>query len=258
MADEPLIPTSQVPAAEALGGNVIEPAPQPQPTAAPVEKPAEAVGDVEAGAPAQPVEAPSAPEPVEPPKSLLALAAAELEKTPEPIVEPPVEPLKYEFTFPDGVQADAQAMEPFIGFLTEHNLAPEQGQRLIDLHLAEIERAKAQLTKHQIDVFHSTREAWRNEVIKDPELGGNRIQTTINGALGFMRHYASNADHYTRLIQKGEVTGWNDDPDFIRLMWNASQGLASLYREPAPVVPMKPAVQPQARYSRRYGTTDSR
>ncbi len=151
-----------------------------------------------------------------------------------------------------------QAMEPFIGFLTEHNLAPEQGQRLIDLHLAEIERAKAQLTKHQIDVFHSTREAWRNEVIKDPELGGNRIQTTINGALGFMRHYASNADHYTRLIQKGEVTGWNDDPDFIRLMWNASQGLASLYREPAPVVPMKPAVQPQARYSRRYGTTDSR
>jgi hypothetical protein len=38
-------------------------------------------------------------------------------------------------------------------------------------------------------------------------------------------------------------------------MANAAKGLASLYREPAPVVPLAPA--PQAggpRYSRRYNT----
>jgi hypothetical protein len=266
MADEPLIPTPESSAvAPAAAVTTAEPAPTVAASAAPAPAPAEPTpepADAGAAAPAAPaVEAPAAP----PVLSPLAQAAAELpkdepkpaepEKAAEPVAEPAAEPLTYEFTLPEGVQVDQEAMTAFTGFLGEHKLPAEQGQRLIDLHIAEIARVQAQAAEHQQATFDRTREDWREQFRNDPEMGGNRQQTTINAALGFMRHYASDDAHFQQLIQAGEVTGWNDHPAFIRLMANAAKGLASLYREPAPVVAMTAA--PQAggpRYSRRYNT----
>ncbi len=164
-------------------------------------------------------------------------------------------------------QAPAASAEALSGSVTTGPASPSTAAPVVetpvlsppvDLHIAELSRQAEELAQHQRSVFDRTREEWREQFKKDPELGGNRQQTTINAALGFMRHYASNESHFNRLIEAGEVTGWNDHPDFIRLMANAAQGLASLYREPAPVVPMSPAAPPQDRYTRRYGGTGPR
>jgi hypothetical protein len=72
-----------------------------------------------------------------------------------------------------------------------------------------------------------------------------------------LRHYAVDDAHFKRLIETGEAMGWNNNPDFIILLANADKGLATLYREPAAVVPMSntPVAQSQSRYARRYGNS---
>ncbi len=269
MADEPIQPiieSSQAPTATAEvssgTGTAVEPAPQ---TAAPVEAPASTAPTRPAEVAPAPSPEPAAPaepaQPAEPAKPLspLAQAAAELPKEePKPEPEAPSEPVNYEFKLPEGVPVNQEALAAFTGMLAEHKLPAEHGQKLIDLHLAEIDRLRQQMAEHQQQVFDQTRETWRQQFEQDPELGGNRRQTTINTAVGFLRHFASDDAHFNRLIQAGEVTGWNDHPDFIRLLANAAKGLATLYREPSPIVPMSPAPQNTSRYSRRYGASGAR
>jgi hypothetical protein len=202
--------------------------------------------------------APEAPA-TEAPKSAIAEAAAALAEQPKPTETPPEAPEApvYDFKLPDGVEVDGDAMGNFTGILGEAKVAPEAGQRLLDLYLADRARVEQQYAERQQTIFDETRSGWRSEFNNDPEYGGNRAQTTINTVVGFLRHYAKDDAHFQALIQAGEVTGWNDNPQFIRLIANAAKGLATLYREPAAVVPMSntPVAQSQSRYARRYGNS---
>lgn len=233
-----------------------EPSAQPVPAAAPVEPAAEAAAEPEAK-PAEPSKPAAETEAPKPAASLLSEAlAAEGQKEPEAQPEgEAAQPPSYEFQFPDGYAASEERMAPFAAFLGEAGLNQEQGQRLIDMHIAEQQHLRDRLMEEQHALFNKTREGWRQEFEEDPELGGNRRQTTINSVVGFLRHFATDADHLRRVMDVWDFTGAGDHPDVIRLLANAARGMSQQYKEGAPVGAGQPAPQPESRYRRRYNAS---
>lgn len=268
MADETVAATAEIPAASAA--ETVSPA---------AAQPGERAGGAEAAAPAVASPSPEAPETAAPgqdtpsaetaapaeteakPTSLLGEAVAASDKQPEPEkpTEAPPEATpasQYEpFTLPEGFSATPDQMAAYTGLLSEANVSQEIGQKLIDLHIAEISRLREAEQQRQRDVFNEMRTGWRDEFERDPQIGGNRRQTTLNSVVGFLRHYASDADHLQRVMQVAEFTGWGDNPDMIKLFANAAKGLAQQYREGAPVRAERPAPMATPRYRQRYAAS---
>lgn len=264
MADEPVQPTP-------------EPVPNTGSPPAPVVPSADATVPVgegpESRSDAAPSEAPAQPTPTEPLAETPVEPAPPVETKPTDVPEakpsvlseavaaqpeePPEAPHYEPFTMPEGFRVSDESLAPFIGFLGEAKLSQEQGQRLMDLHAAEIQRLQEQMAESQQRTFDTMREGWREQFEKDPDLGGNRRQTTINSVVGLIRHFASDADHLRRTLQVLDYTGAGDHPDVIRLLANAAKGMAPQYREGVPVSAGRPAPQQTSRYRQRYAASSN-
>jgi len=246
----------------------------PAPAAAPVS-PAAPVAAAPAVAPAEP--APAAPAaPAKEPTSLLTKAeepapAAEGDKKPDadaaPATEGPAEPApapKYEpFTFPEGLKAGEQELGAYTTALGEYELAiakdPAQvhgetqklGQRLVDMHIAELGKMQKAMQDNQREVFNKLQEDLVEQVRKDPEIGGNRFDTSINRALNVIKEYAGSDQNLAQLRADLKYTGATNLPSLIRLLNNIGKALS----EPkVPVVAPRP-VQTAAQQNpkqRRY------
>src|SRR6185312_11366885 len=199
------------------------PTPEPTIVSAPVESIQTPVETVETPT-VEPVEAPV--EVKEAPKEATTLIAKELDRTeekapealievPEPekiseesVEEAPVEPVEiipptYEaFTLPEGVEVDSDRMGEFTGILADletkskagHEFVQEFGQKAVDFHVAELQRAIESLNKTQLESWEKTVTDWREATVADPEIGGNRIQTTLDSANKFIRTHGGTPD----------------------------------------------------------------
>lgn len=187
---------------------------------------------------AKPVEEVKTEAPVEvkpePEKPVEAKPAETEVKPAEPEVKPEPE-VKYEFKLPEGFNAPKEALDGYTGVLKETGVAPEVGQRLLDMHLAEVQRMADAAPQQWQQAFKATRDGWVQQVLADPQLGGSGHQTAMTAA-------ARGRDTLTRdwsPQQKGELesylrtTGSGDHPVFLRLLYSA----ARLTDEPAPPPP---------------------
>jgi len=253
--------TSASPSAEPAP--VANPSPAPETSAAPAAETGGAAPVV-----AQPTEAPAAamsgsqPQPLEkttgPSDSLLSaeLKTAEPAAAPEapaqtetaPAEEPPA--IAYEFTLPEGVKLEDKALEEFKSVLGEHRAQPELAQKLLDRHIAEVNRIHEQTQQRQHDVWETTQTQWRDQVKADPEIGGSRFETTITTCAGLVRNYGGSQQEIAELTQALNYTGAGNNPAIIK--WIARIGAALKEGRPAPSAP--PA-QPQTRAQRRYNAS---
>jgi hypothetical protein len=217
----------------------------------------------------------------ETPKEATTLIAKELDKTevkPEPVeetkpeavaeevkealevVEEPVEvvPPTYEtFNLPEGIEVDSDRMGEFISILADletkskagHEFVQEFGQKAVDFHIAELQRTVEAINKTQLETWEKTVDGWREAAIADPEIGGNRIQTTLDAANKFIRTHGGTADQQKEFRDLMETSGLGNNPTMLRLLSAAGRAMS----EGTPVPATKPPAAPKSKTSALYG-----
>jgi hypothetical protein len=254
------VPTDDPAGAGGAVPTAAEPATQPPPA-------------IDAGAVAAPEPVGSAPEPAPEPAAPAAEAAPaepetpavtphtetetlletagkppEGEKPAEAAPEAPKPPARtYEdFTLPEGFTVEPEKLSAFHEVLSAHNLDQEAGQKLVDMHTANLRTYAENLAAEQHRVFANTRAEWRKEIMADEQLGGSGHQTTL-AAVARMRDLLVPEQHKEAFNNFLRVTGAGDHPEFLRVLHNA----ARLFDEPA--APSHQPVNPPPNLGRAPG-----
>lgn len=279
----PVTPAAAVPAAAPIASPV---APEPGPATAPAPvaavepvAPAPSSSEPAAAPEAAPTEQAPAAEPVETkPTSLLSEATeakppaeevkpAEVEAAAEPPkpTEPAPPPTYEPFKLPEGVKFEDEKLGAFTGVLGEfeqkiaadptqaHAAAQEMGQKLIDLYIAESQAQAAALAKANADAYQRMREDWLQKFREDPQIGGNRQNTSVARMGALMDRYQSEAGPEARqaLGDALALTGAGDHHEVLRFVHWAAQRLTETARIVTPMMPRQP-VRSGSRADRLY------
>jgi hypothetical protein len=233
------------------------PAPVADAAPAPVETPAAAPA-VEAPAP---VAAPTVePAPVTQTTSLISDEVSKAAEAPQPeapavtetapAVEPPAVTWN-DFALPEGMELDRTGLDQLKEVLGGDLSHQERGQRLVDMHLAELQRRDQMLVENQINVWNETQTQWKEAVKADPELGGNRFNTTMQTCISAVNRFGGNAEQRAELINALNFTGAGNNPAIIRLINN----MASLLKEGSPMTTTAAPKAPMTREQKRYNAS---
>lgn len=236
------------------------------------------VAAVEAPAPAPVVEAAPVvtptPEPVlEAPKAPTTLLSAEPVSVVAP-VEPvqaapevkneggqsdePAPPPKYEpFKVPEDVKLGDTELGEFTNLLAElelsgkaeHAVVQQFGEKAVNFHVNEVRKAVDAIHQHNIDTWEKTRTEWKESFLKDPEIGGNRFQTTVDAAQTFIRTHGGTPEQQTEFRQIMETSGLGNHPAMIRMLANAQLAM----NEGRIVSAVVPPAAPKSKVTTLYG-----
>jgi hypothetical protein len=217
------------------------------------EPPSSLLGDAKG----KPAEAPAAAKPAEG-------AAAKPAETPEaqPVKAPA--PTYEPFTLPEGVNVDKDVMGRFTTDLlaafetdtkADHAKVQQFGQKLVDFHSTEMKQAVERVTQHQLTHFDNTQKEWKEAFEADPEIGGNRKQTTLATAGAMIEQFGGTPEQQAALRKMLSYTGAGNNLHLIRMLNNMGEALS----EGQPVVGQQPApVDRPSRAERRYGKGNGR
>lgn len=173
-------------------------------------------------------------------------AAPPEEEAPAPAYEP--------FALPEGLTPEPERMAELTGILGELRASQEQGQKLVDLYVAEAGRYRDFLASEQRRVFDETRAGWRRAATDDPEFGGARLSATLSSIRSMRDRFAADDAHLREFARVLDFTGAGDHPAVIRWFAAAAREFERLAREPGPVPAQRAAVAVN-RYQRRYLNT---
>lgn len=158
---------------------------------------------------------------------------------------PPAPPTYGDLKLPDGFKIEDTKLKEFDSLLgtfetgakAEHGQVEALRQDLVNFYHTEVQRIGEQVAKHQIDVWNRMKEGWINQLKSDPELGGNRIDTSLgNAKYAYENYLGLNKQQQDELMTVLDNAGVSSHPLLVR-------GLNGLYRrfgEPEPVSPNQP------------------
>lgn len=180
-------------------------------------------------------------------------------KAQEGQTEDPAPPPSYEpFTVPEGVTLDTERITKFTEILADleknakgidHALVQGFGQKAVDFHVEEVKNAVEALQKSYMDVWDRQKTEWKDSFLKDPEIGGNRWQTTVTAARDFIRTHGGTPDQQQEFRTVMESSGLGNHPAVIRLLANAGTAMG----EGKPLGNIKPATPKQSKTATLYG-----
>lgn len=125
-------------------------------------------------------------------------------------------PIEYQFNIPEDMPAPPEALEQFKNFAQANKLSQEQAQQALDMHIKMMGNAHEQM----VEGWENTKQAWRQEVINDPELGGNNLEKTRTNANIVIDTFVSNAEHLKEFQQDLIGLGLGNKASFIRFLNN--------------------------------------
>lgn len=104
--------------------------------------------------------------------------------------KPQAPPVYEAYKVPETFKLEKDQLDKFNGILGKAELAGKAdhaamqalGQELVDFYQTEVSRIGQQVAKYQVDVWNRTVEQRVNDLKKDSELGGNRIETSLGNA----------------------------------------------------------------------------
>ena len=241
-----------------------EPKPEPKSPAESGDKPPET--KPEAKEPPKPEEK---AEPEKKPEGEKAKETAEAkpetkeEPKPEAPKEPQAPPTYDKLTIPEGVKLDDARIAKFdelvgkaeLSGKADHAAMASLRQDLVNLHLEEMNNVVKAVQKNQVDVWNKLVEGRVNELKKDPELGGNRIETSLGNAKyaleslipGFSKEEAA---ELIGVMDKGGVS-------HHRLTIKMLNALYRVFAEPEPVNDGQPLNQQQSKEAGKRGWYDN-
>lgn len=236
----PAIESTPVPAAEPetiIGNEPVVEAPKVE------EKPAEVTPPVVEPKPdeAKPAEDPKPVEEAKPAEDKATLPAFE------------------KFTTPEGISLNEKVLGEFTSMLgsfesvskAEHAEVQKFGQALVDYHTSRLNDAIADLTKQYEASWKKQTEDWRTQFESDPEIGGNRKDSTVKAAEDFIRTHGGSEDQQKELRALLRKTGLGNHPAIIRSYANA--GLSKMLTEGSPVPAQAPSPSKMTRAQKMYG-----
>lgn len=172
--------------------------------------------------------------------------------------EPAPLPTYEAFKLPEGISADEMRLGEFTKLLAEAELAKgdhtkmqDFGQKLVDRHIAEVQEVLKKQSDFFINAFEKQKVEWKEKFLSDPEIGGNRWQTTATAANEFISTHGGNAEQQKELRQLMESSGIGNHPAMIRVFAKAMMNMSEGKPLPAP----KPESRPMSKVERRYGKT---
>lgn len=181
------------------------------------------------------------PEPVKP-----------VEAAPAPAV---AEPIVYDFKLPENVKPESlnqERMSSLTEWLNGVKAPPEAAQKLLDLHIAEVNDIGNRLMQAQWDVFRKQQEEGIKEIREDPVIGGSRLETAKRTCASFIEQYGGSADEIRGIWRDLAETGAGNKPRIVRLMHRAGEALAREARpNPAPP-PRNPQMTMDQKRANRY------
>lgn len=259
----PAVPADAVPVAalvaiEAAAPAVAETTAAPAPDA-PAPAPAEPVAPVEA-APAPETVLGEAPKPAEEPKPEGEADKApegEAPKTDAPSDDPAPLPVYDAFALPDNVTVADERMGQFTNLLGEferdakadHASVQTLGQKLVDFHLTEVQDAVQKFQTLQMENWGKMQADWLKQTKEDPEIGGNRFDTAVNAALGFIRTHGGTDEQQAEFRSLMNTSGLGNHPAMIRLLAKAGMAMS----EGKPLAAASPPPAPRSNTQRLYG-----
>lgn len=120
--------------------------------------------------------------------------AADPDKKDATAAEPPA-PIKYDaFKLPDGVKLDDKELGKFTELAGKAQIPQDVAQNLVDLYVAERQNDAVQARAEQRRVWDTLNDTWKTELRNDPELGGNRLETSLSLAKAVVEEYLPPAE----------------------------------------------------------------
>ena len=135
-------------------------------------------------------------------------------------------------------EADLKAVEEFA---TKHKLSNEVAQELV----ASQEAAVAKIIDAARDAEESQIEAWRNEVISDPVMGGENLKQTSENARRVVERFGGK-----EIIDILETSGYGNNPHVLKLL----STIGAVMSEDQLVRGGKPTVAPKSTEDLFYGS----
>lgn len=173
--------------------------------------------------------------------------------------EEPAPPPTYEpFTVPEGFTLDGDRMSKFTELLTglevegkvaDHSFVQQFGQKAVDFHVQEVTRAVEDVTKLYQTAWEKQKTDWKDSFLNDPEIGGNRFQTTVDSARNFIRTYGGTTEQQKEFRDVMETSGLGNHPAIIRLLSKAFEGQS----EGKPLAATRPVAPPKSKTATLYG-----
>jgi len=131
-----------------------------------------------------------------------------------------------DFTLPEGVTVDAERTEAFKGLAKELNLTQEQAQQLVTFEAAKMR----ELLEAPYKLWFDTQEQWRQQIMADPEIGGDKLAANIAASSRLFQPSADNPLIKTTaegqaLTQALAATGAANHPDIVRFFVRLGQSM---------------------------------
>lgn len=211
--------------------------PADKPQEAPAEKPADAAKPATEAKPddsskdaAKPAEKPAdaKPDPAAKKDGAAPADAAPAEKP---------QARSYEaFTVPDGTKLDDKQVKGFTDVLEAADLGhQERAQKLIDMHVAEMQRVVNETTRHQRESWNAFTDKLKADYKADPELGGNRTETTLGQAKYLVEKYGGSPEQVADTLAMLTHSGMGNHVGLARVLNNMYEAFLA-----KPIVPGSP------------------
>lgn len=173
-------------------------------------------------------------------------------------VEPAPPPSFEAFTVPDGIELNQERTKIFTDLLTEletegktdHVLVQKFGQKAVDFHISEIQKTVTDLQKSQQDAWDRQKVQWKEEFLKDPNIGGENSKVTIEAANSFLRTHGGTEQQQKEFRSLMDSSGLGNHPVMIRLLANAGR----VMREGQPLAAQSPATSVKSKVATLYGS----
>lgn len=185
------------------------------------------------------------------------------------------QPPTYEpFVVPEGMSLDKEKLGNFTKILgdiqvktkADQKMMQDYGQQLVDMARSEVQESVQRVNDYYKDAVAKQKSDWKSDFEKDPEIGGNRMQTTLNAALNAIKEGASTSkDAKVAEAQLKEVRqlmdgGIGNHKALIRTLANLNGIITAMrtkYESETGVKPL-PGTKPDVKKSQveqRYGKT---
>lgn len=261
-------PVVETPVVETPVVETVAETPAPEVVAEPVvETPAPAVEAT--------TEAPKAEEPKEKEESKVLLSEEPKVETAETEVkveetetkeggqsDEPAPPPSYEaFKVPEEVPLDEGRVSEFTGILAEleldgkadHAVVQQVGQKMVDFHINELKRQAesvvSQIQTQQLEAWETQLNTWKDQTVNHPEIGGPRLQATIEAANQFIKTHGGTADQQKEIRSVLNTSGLGNHPVIVELFAKAGKAMS----EGVPLAATSPVSAPKSRVSTMYG-----
>lgn len=184
---------------------------------------------------AKPVTDPAADpaKPVDKPAAEVKPEVKEAAPVKEALAEKPQARTYEAFKVPDGVSLAQKETQEFTAVLDDDKLSPqERGQKLVDLYVREAQRLVKEQSVHQRKVWNQFTEQLKTDLKSDPDLGGNREQTTLGIAKAVLEQLGGSKAQVSDTLAMLDHSGMSNYVGVIRLLNNVYD---KFMRPPAPL-----------------------